>query len=227
LPSVWETLASEQLKSLTVTIAHLSERLERTEGQLAISTNANKLLAERVANLEHGMVENERATTNCGQYMRNRQLEIKRLPEGISNQPVAVLKSSMASLLSLTEANVSPNDIGKCHKLGKNGDSVILELNSREIRDSILTGRKLLRNKAEQLRDMGFYKVMILESMCKEYGRLAFICRQLKKQGSIEETWFFNGRLFIKKSVNGEKSLITHIVDLYEKVGRDVVSRIC
>ena len=38
---------------------------------------------------------------------------------------------------------------------------------------------------------------MILESLCKQYGQLDFICRSLFRSNSIEKTWFFNGRLYI------------------------------
>jgi hypothetical protein len=214
-----------QLKDLASTITQLTERLQKTEGELAISINVSKLLTERTNALEKRIIDNERVTINNGQYLRNRQLEIKRLPDELANLPVGPLKSSIANLLSLTETRITPANIGKCHKLGRKGD-VIVELNCREKRDEILLGRKNLKRKDDQLANMNLKNCLIVESMCREYGRLDFICRQLKKREVIGETWFFNGRLFIRGLHGGDRVQISHIADLHKNVGNDIIADI-
>ena len=82
------TNISAQLKELSGTIDSLQTKLEASEGQLAITRNANKLLAARVDKLENNIVNNtlsddaenrmedlERCNLNCQQYIRNSQLE--------------------------------------------------------------------------------------------------------------------------------------------------------
>ena len=215
-----------QIKDLAATIVRLSTKIEKTEGELAVSNNANRLLAERVQQLEERATEHERVITNDGQYLRNKQIEIKRLPVEIAALPVPQLKGAMAGLLSLTEVNIGVDDIGKCHKLGGDGKSVIMEFRCREKRDEMLLGRKKLKNKADQMENLGMSGAIISESMCREYARLDFVCRMLKKRGEAQETWFFNGRLFIKLALNAKRIQVTHIRDLYERFGHEIIDTI-
>ena len=194
-----------QLHDLNATIARLTTRIEKTEGELAVSTNANGLLVERIQQLEERSVIHERVLTNDGQYLRNKQIEVRRLPVEITALPVPKLKGAMAALLSLTEVEIKVDDIGKCHKLGGDGKSVIMEFKCREKRDEMLRARKQLKNKSGEMANLGMSGVMIVESMCREYSRLDFICRNLKRRGDIIETWFFNGRLYIKPTQNSKR----------------------
>ena len=77
-----------QIGELTASIT----TLEKTEGELAVSSNACKLLAERCDTLEERASYNERTITNNGQYLRNKQVEVKLLPTGIAGLPVPQLK---------------------------------------------------------------------------------------------------------------------------------------
>ena len=86
----------------------------------------------------------------------------------------------------------------------------------------MLIGRKTLKNKTVELKKLGAEKIMILEHLTRDYAKMDFACRSLKKQGIIEETWFFNGRLFLKPS-NDAKKRICHIEVIYELYGRERV----
>ena len=88
----------------------------------------------------------------------------------------------------------------------------------REKRDEMRRGRKTLQNKGEPLREMGMEKTMILESLTNEYSQMDYVCRRLKKNGNLYETWFFNGRLFIKFADKAPKIQISHMEDIYENL---------
>ena len=105
---------------------------------------------------------------------------------------IVKLKGAMAELLSLMEVAIKVDDIGKFHKLGGDGKSVIMEFKCREKRDEMLLARKQLKNKSGEMANLCMSGVMIVESMCREYSRLDFICKNLKRRGDIIETWFFN-----------------------------------
>ena len=77
--------------------------------------------------------------------------------------------------------------------------SAIIEFKLREKRDAMLLGRKNLKNKGSELKEMKLDKSYIIESMTKEYGFMDFVCRRMKYRGSISETWFFNGRLWVRR----------------------------
>ncbi len=66
---------SVHLKELSITIGNLQTKLEKTEGELAISVNANKLLSERVDQLE-GRLNNN---SHLGQDSRIVELEKRNL----------------------------------------------------------------------------------------------------------------------------------------------------
>ena len=106
-------------------------------------------------------------------------------------------------------------------------DTVILEFKFRDKRDPVLGSRKLLKNKKDELKNLGMEKVIVTESLCPEYQELDFICRMLKKENIIAETWFFNGRLFIKHTIeDANRVQITHISDLFDKFGQGKVDSI-
>ena len=204
-----------QIRELKSTITDIAGRLERTESELAVSNNANSLLVGRINQLEERAVVHERIITSDGQYLRNREVEIRRLPV-----------KAVATLLSLTEVRFDVLDIGKCHKLGGDGKSVILEMKCREKRDEMLLSRKRLKNKGEELESMDMGGVIIVESMCREYARLDFIFRSLRKRGEIHETWFFNGRLNMKRVPNSRRIQVSHIEDLYEQFDKILIDDI-
>ena len=84
-----------------------------------------------------------------------------------------------------------------------------------------------MKNKKDELKNLGMEKVIVTESLCPEYQELDFICRMLKKENIIAETWFFNGRLFIKHTIeDANRVQITHISDLFDKFGQGKVDSI-
>ena len=113
-----------------------------------------------------------------------------------------------------------PNDIDKCHRLS-NKQNVIIEFKERQKRDDILRNRKNLKAKANELEQIGCSKTMILESLTPVYAQLDFLCRMLKKDKFIAQTWFFNGKLWIESQLDdgGRKHNVSHIHDLYNHFG--------
>ena len=88
-----------QVESLSKKFDELHLRLEKSESEVAIIKNVNTRLLERIETLEGKILANERVNVNNSQYLRNRQIEIKKVP---SNIEADNLRSKMAELLSLT-----------------------------------------------------------------------------------------------------------------------------
>ena len=167
------------------------------------------------------MNENEKTTINNAQYLRRRQIEVSNVDKKISNNQ---LKSVMADFLSETGERVKVEDLDKCHRLKKE-TTIIMEFGSRAKRDAVLIGRKNLKGKNDVLSEMGLAKSFISESMCFELRRLDYICRRLKKDKYIFDTWFFNGRLYVLKNDKGKRVQIQHMLDLLPFAVRDMVDR--
>ena len=83
-------------------------RYEVLSSELTISKNCNRLLGERIVQLERNAVNN-------AQYHRRESLEINPVPASIGD----VLESSVCRALSLTGHEVKPDDLQACHRLKK------------------------------------------------------------------------------------------------------------
>ena len=171
-----------------------------------------------VTDLQQRVHTNERTIIANGQYLRRRQLTIV-AKDGDIIEHSASLKTTVASLLSTTGAEVRALDIDKCHILNKAKGVVIMELHSRTLRDDILLSRKHLKGVTHEK----YGNIYINESLTKGMKSLDFICRKLKKNRSINSTWIWNGRLFIKKDPDATKLPIGHISDLLEEFGADLI----
>ena len=109
---------------------------EILSSELTVSKNCNRLLSERIVQLE-------RNTVNNAHYHSHESLEINPVPATIGED---VLESSICRALSLTGHEVKPDDLQACHHLKKK-DTVIIKFKCRKQRRSILINRRSLRNK--------------------------------------------------------------------------------
>ena len=124
-----ENLSKEELIEELITVGDISKlsdlsnwfndflrRFEVVSSDLAIARNCNRLLTERVDQLERNAVTN-------AQYHRQESAEVNPVP------PQSVMKSSqvnMCKALSLTGHEVKPDDLQACHCLKKK-ESVIIK----------------------------------------------------------------------------------------------------
>ena len=212
-----------KVSNLDIVLNKLEVRIKELESYNVVSENVNSHLASKIQCLEEKIIQMEKRTTRNSQYARNRQLELHRVPTSITDSQ---LKDVICSALSLTGVPVKNVEIDKCHRL-KRQETVILEFKFRDKRDPVLRNRKNLKNTSKELKELGMEQTIITESLCDEYKELDFICRNLKKKGKIAETWFFNGRLFIKHTPEeSHGTQITHISDLHREFNIEIVNSI-
>ena len=186
-------------------------RFEVVSSDLAITKNCNRLLTERVVQLERNAVTN-------AQYHRRESVEVNPVPPSISDEE---LELNICKALSLTGHEVKPDDLQACHRL-KEKESVIVKFKCRKLKRRVLINRKNLRNKSEDLRQLKFSsKLFISESMCHENHQLAYKCRQLKNAGKIHSTWFWNNAVHVKLSERSNPVKIFHIIDIEKLFGID------
>jgi small-conductance mechanosensitive channel len=210
---------SAALESLASALTILLKRIDHSDATVAVLKATNQKLTEKCAALESRNTEYERRATTDAQYLRRRLMEVKNIPQQ-TNGPH--LKPAMAELLSLTGEKVTPADIDVCHTQGK---GVIMEFHARSKRDAILRGRKNLKSKYNEMKSLKMDKAMVLESLCKGYGELDYVCRQLAQKKKVYKTWFFNGRLNIEVEP-GDQRKISHITDLHTLFGVELINGI-
>ena len=86
-----------------------SRRFEILSSELAVSKNCNRLLSERIIQLERNAVNNAR-------YHRRESLEVNPVPASISDEE---LEDNICKVLSLTGHEVIPDDLQACPQLKK------------------------------------------------------------------------------------------------------------
>ena len=194
---------SSKLSDLASRFDGFLRRYEVLSSELTISKNCNRLLGERIVQLERNAVNN-------AQYHRRELLEINPAPASIGDD---VLESSVCRALSLTGHEVKPDDLQACHRFKKK-DTVIVKFKCRKQRRSILANRKNLRNKSDGLTRLNFSgRLFVSESMCHEKHQLSYKCRQLKNAGKIHSTWFWNNSVNVKLDERSQPTKINHVID--------------
>ena len=201
----------KKISDLTNRFNYFLRKFEVVSSELAIARNCNRLLTERVVQLERNAVTN-------AQYHRRESVEVNPVPPSISDEE---LELNICQALSLTGHEVKPDDLQACHRLKKK-ESVIVKFKCRKLKQKVLVNRKNLRNKSEDLRQLKFSgKLFISESMCHENHQLAYKCRQLKNAGKIHSTWFWNNAVNVKLSERSNPVKIFHIIDIEKLFGID------
>ena len=202
---------SSKLSDLASRFDGFLRRYEVLSSELTISKNCNRLLSERIVQLERNAV-------NIAQYPQQESLEINPVPASIGDD---VLESSVCRALSLTGHEVKPDDLQACHRLKKK-DTVIVKFKCRKQRRSILTNRKNLRNKSDGLTRLNFSgRLFVSQSMCHENYQLPYKCRQLKNAGKIHSTWFWNNSVNVKFDERSQPTKINHVIDIGKLLGVD------
>ena len=91
-------------------------RFDVVSSDLAIVRSCNKLLTERVVQLE-------RKAVTYAQYHRRELVKVNLVPPSISDEELEV---NICNAFSLTQNEVKPDDIQACHRLKKK-ESVIVK----------------------------------------------------------------------------------------------------
>ena len=120
---------TSKISDLTNRFNDFLRRFEVVSSDLAITRNCNRLLTERVVQLERNAVTN-------AQYHRRESVEVNPVPPSISNEE---LELNIWKALSLTGHEVKPNDLQARHRLKKKESVIAKFLNLN--RKYLLTGK--------------------------------------------------------------------------------------
>ena len=110
-----------KLANLMTRFDEFSRRFEVLYSEPAGSKNRNRLLSERIIQLERNAVNN-------AQYHRRESIEVSPVPASIGDEE---LEDSICKALSLTGHKVIPDDLQACHHL-KRKETVILKFKFRK-----------------------------------------------------------------------------------------------
>ena len=102
-------------------------RFEVFSSDLAITRNCNRLLTERVVQLERNAVTNT-------QYYQQESVKVNPVPPSVSDE---VLELNICEALSLTGHEVKSNDLQAFHRLKKK-ESVIVKFKCRKLKQNVI-----------------------------------------------------------------------------------------
>ena len=98
---------TSKLANLTTRFDNFSRRFEILSSKLAVSKNCNRLLIERIIQLERNAVNN-------ALNHRRESIEVSPVPASIGDEE---LEDCICKALSLTGHEVFPDDLQACHRL--------------------------------------------------------------------------------------------------------------
>ena len=212
----YESMSRDQLidelvnntNEIHVTLASLNSKIDRLTSDLAISRNITDLLRGRVNQLERDQL-------NSSQYIRREMLEVGPIPLNIGDNDLEVV---VTKALSVSGTHVNVNDFHACHRL-KRKSQVIIKFKDRKLRDNIMSKRKLIKEKKDDLKKLGLEVLHVNDSMCIENSRLFYKCRQLKRMNELYSTWFLNQTINVRVRENSNITKIYHQDDLDDLLG--------
>ena len=122
---------TSKISDLTNRFDDFLRRFEVVSSDLAIIRNCNRLLTERVVQLERNAVTN-------AQYHRRESVEVNPIPPSISDEE---LELNICEALSLTGHEIKPNDLQACHRLKKKNRLLSILNEGNLNRKYLLTGK--------------------------------------------------------------------------------------
>ena len=127
------------LTKLYQEVQELNAKLEKQEGELAVSKLVNSKLIARLNAVEKQAYSNE-------QYSRKECLELSGLHNTISDEN---LESTVLKVFSKINVNISPVNVQACHRLSSRGNGpkkVIIKLSRRKEVMEVLANKSNLKN---------------------------------------------------------------------------------
>ena len=180
----------------------------------------NQRLRSRIINLEKKVISLEENSNSLEQYGRRNNLEITGIPDDVDDQK---LEEKVIEILDKIDVNVSSKDVEACHRIGKSKNSsktTIVRFVNRKHAKKALVNRKGLKNIDKT--SIGLEKshgIFINENLTPNNKKIAFHCRELKRNGRIDKTFSRDGIVQItsKNIENGKKVKVIHMNTLYDR----------
>ena len=184
--------------------AQLKTQLEEIKSELLVAQNTSQLLCDRVIDLE-------RRASSQEQYSRRECLEISGIPSNVAD---GHLEEKVRFILHKIDVDIPTEQIEACHRIGKNGKTIVKFSRRKDI-SRIFSNKKKLKNlDANSLTIPEKSRVYINESLCPSYKNLWWKCKTLWKAGKITKFFTSNGTIRIKTNQLGNSVPITHVSDL-------------
>ena len=180
----------------------------------------NQRLRSRIINLEKKVISLEENSNSLEQYGRRNNLEITGIPDDVDDQK---LEENVTEILNKIDVNVSSKDVEACHQIGKSKSSsktTTIRFVNRKHAKKALVNRKGLKNIDKTSIGLGKpHGIFINENLIPNNKKIAFHCRELKRNGRIDKIMSRDGIVQItsKNIENGKKVKVIHMNKLCDR----------
>ena len=163
------------------------------------------------------LVEIERSHYLYEQYGRRESIEITGIPVSIE---LTELENAVVNIYNEAKVEIhgwqlKREDISACHRIGKNGVTIVRFVNRKAAYAGLYNGKNLKNSKLYDSR------IFINNSFCREFKKYGYFIRNLKKNNLIDGFKIKQGVHQIKRQGHADFVDISHISD-FEKYGLDV-----
>ena len=107
--------------------------------------------------------------------MKEQYIEIQGIPSDIGDDS---LEDKVIEMLAEAHIVATKSDIDDCHRLGKNGSTIVQFVNRKFC--NVISEKKLIYTKILTSLNLVFSKICVSENLTSYNQRLAWKCRELK-----------------------------------------------
>ena len=210
----------EELSQIKSSFQSQGREISKLKETLTKVTNENVSLVSQLEQARKKLRDQEEETTRLWaeqdeleQYSRKNSLEIHGLPENVySSTEEAVLK-----LAGALNVEMSASDIEISHKLRRKGKTfIIAKFVSHKVKTRLYKERTKLKDiriasvfpSFSNAASAGVNRVYINENLTAYRRKLVAIGREMREDGTINNIWTIDGKVFVKTSLDGSPTRI-------------------
>ena len=170
--------------------AKIHEAVSLNQNELEGIKNENKRLETELSILRETVDTFRLSLDDLEQYSRRSCLRISGIRESLNEDTDKIVLDVAKDI----GASISPSDIDRSHRVGKPRDGkpreIIVKMSTYKARQTLISNRKKLKDTRRN--------VYINEDLTKARKNIAFECRKLLKDQRINQTWTYDGRIFLR-----------------------------
>lgn len=202
------------MEFMNKTFEDIRKNMETIMSENAALREENQALREKYDSVEKVIKETGIRLTQCEQYSRNHNVEIK----GIAESEGENLPELLGALGRFIGEPISLSDVEICHRVptrNAGASNIVVQFQRRLKRDSVL--EKARGKKRILTRDLGLSSsepVYVNEHLCPTMKRLLGMAVSRKRERKWKYVWVRGGRIYARQSESAPVMPITHEDDL-------------
>ena len=212
-----KVIVDTDIKNLCDQVSKLMETISKLADENMIIKSELRVVKKVNSNLEKRIIDLERAQSKAEQYGRRNNVEISGIPNSIPDED---LETILLKVCNESGIGVTKMDIEGCHRLPlskhskEGGDKrVIVKFVNRKNAEALLANKKKINEKDFSHLEIP-NKIFISVSLCSYYRFIWGKCKDLQRQGKIDQVFCLGGIVAIKLTETGQPIKVLHVSEV-------------